>query len=224
MNSIVTNEDCMIGMARYPDKWFNLAIVDPPYGIGMGKKKTIGKRGKTYSATIYKQSDWDNAIPSLEYFIELQRVSINQIIFGGNYFAHLLPPSQGWFVYDKRQPEEFSMAHAELAYTSFNRAIRMKHIKRNLVQNCVSNNKAIALTNAKIHACQKPAALYTWLLKNYAKEGDKILDTHLGSGSSRIACYKAGVDFTGFELDKDYYEAQEKRFENFTKQLSIELF
>ena len=216
--------DNMEYMAKFPDKYFELAIVDPPYEINIGKKKTIGKRGKTYSATIYRQSNWDPCIPKKEYFKELFRVSQNQIIFGGNYFNHFLPPSQGWFVYDKRQPEDFSMAAAELAFTSFDRSIRMKGFKRTDVMNCVSNNKKIAISNAKIHQCQKPIPLYKFLLKNYAKEGDRILDTHLGSQSSRIAAYEMGFDFYGCEIDTDYFNDGCKRFDNAIKQQSLFTF
>ena len=221
-NIKLINDDCMDIMAQYPDKYFDLAIVDPPYGIGMGKKKTIGKRGNTYSTTNYYQSDWDSKIPDKKYFDELFRVSQNQIIFGANYFTHFLPPSAGWFVYDKRQPEDFSMAHAELAYTSFDRAIRMKGIPRNEVGNCVSNNKDIALINAKIHVCQKPIRLYEFLLKTYAKPEFKILDTHLGSGNNAIAANRFNIsEFVGIEIDKEYFEASIKRFRIKTMQMSL---
>ena len=217
----ITNEDNMELMARYPDNYFELAIVDPPYGINMGKKRTIGKRGKTYSITNYIQSEWDNAIPKKEYFNELFRVSKNQIIFGANYFNHFLPPSQGWFVYNKNQPDGFSMAQAELAYTSFDRSIRLKSFKRNLVQNCVSNNKQIALANAKIHQCQKPIVLYKYLLDTYAKPNDKILDTHLGSGSIAIACHDYGFELTACELDKEYYDKAIQRIKNHVSQQKL---
>lgn len=144
-NVKLINADCMEIMAQYPDKYFDLAVVDPPYGINIGMKKTIGKRGKTYSTTVYRQSNWDKAKPTKEYFNELFRVSKNQIVWGGNYFTDCLPPSAGWFIWDKNQPFEFSMAHAELAYTSFNRAIRTYKVKRSEHMNCVSNNKQVAL-------------------------------------------------------------------------------
>lgn len=197
-------------LVNFKDNEFDLAIVDPPYGIGVSKRKTLGKRSKDKPLTVYKTGDWDDSIPDEEYFIELQRVSKNQIIFGANYFSHYLPPSQGWFVYDKRQPENFSMAHAELAFTSFDRAIRMKGVKKSEMQNCYSDPK-LAKAHAKIHQCQKPIKIYEFLLKTYAKEGDKILDTHLGSASIAIACHRMGFDLTGYEIDKEYYDAAMKR-------------
>ena len=217
----ILNCDCMDLMAKYPDNYFDLALVDPPYGIGMGKKKTIGKKGKTYSTTTYKQSNWDSKIPDEAYFKELFRVSKDQIIFGANYFTNYLPPSQGWFIYDKRMPENFSMAHAELAFTSFDRAVRMKGVKKTDMQNCVSNNKQKALVNAKIHQCQKPISIYEFILHTYAKENFKILDTHLGSGSSAIASHRAKMQFIGCEIDKEYFEAATKRIKNETLQTTI---
>lgn len=219
MGSVVYNEDCIEGMKRFPDKHFDLAIVDPPYGIGIAKRNgSIGQKKGQGKITRYKSKVWDAAIPDAEYFKELFRVSKNQIIFGANYFTHFLPPSMGWIVYDKLQPEGVTFAMAELAYTSFNRSVKMFKTSRANMQNCVSNNPAIGKKWAKIHPTQKPSQLYKWLLKNYAKEGDKILDTHLGSGSSRIAAHCGGFDFTGFEIDKEYFEAQENRFKQFTSQ------
>jgi site-specific DNA-methyltransferase (adenine-specific) len=206
--SEVTNEDCMEGMARYPDKYFDLAIVDPPYGININE--SIGRRkGKKHSG--YKKVKWDNEIPSSIYFIELFRVSKNQIIWGGNYMTDFLDPSPCWLIWDKMQ--EFSGSVFEMAWTSFTspaKAFRMSRVE--------------AYTNGnKIHPTQKPVALYKWLLHNYAKKGDKILDTHLGSGSSRIAAYEMGFDFTAFELDAEYFEAQEKRYKAHIAQLKLEL-
>lgn len=194
INNIAQNIDCMEAMKRYPDKWFELAVVDPPYGIeinmNMGRK--AGKRKK------HKQKVWDNEIPEDAYFEELMRVSKNQIIWGGNYFP--LPLTKSWLFWDKLVPDAMSFAAGELAWTSFNESLRK------ITLDSKSGNR--------IHPTQKPVSLYKWLLTNYAKQGDKILDTHLGSGSSRIAAYDLGFDFTGFELDKDYFEAQEKRFQN----------
>lgn len=204
MNSIVTNEDCMVGMARYPDKYFELAIVDPPYGLGTRTTDGGGSNSQIKFMNDIRRSNWDKSAPSQDYFKELFRVSRNQIIWGGNYFD--LPPTRTIIAWDKMVAIP-TMSQIEIAWTSFDSPARLVKI----------NNTDLL----RFHPTQKPVALYTWLLKNYAKQGDKILDTHLGSGSSRIAAYKAGFDFTGFELDKDYYEAQEKRFKTFTDQLVL---
>lgn len=197
--SEVYNMDCIAGMKEYPDKYFDLAIVDPPYGIGYdGAKKTTGSHG---GRKAHDFKGWDSKIPNKDYFDELYRVSKNQIIWGANYMIEYLKPSMGWIVWRKDRGK-FSSSDAELAYTSFQRALR-EYTKNPLV---------LVREGGTIHPTQKPICLYEWILMNYAKEGDKILDTHLGSGSSRIAAYRNGFDFIGFELDKDYYEAQEKRF------------
>ena len=198
--SEVYNKDCVAGMREYPDKYFDLAIVDPPYGIGAGSvnfKNGTSKTAKDY----YKINDWDLNIPDAEYFLELFRVSKNQIIWGGNYMTDHLPPSRCWIFWDKTIHGN-SYADGELAWTSFDKVIR--YYRQNICQ--------IEVEGFRIHPTQKAIKLYDWILLNYAKEGDKILDTHLGSGSSRIAAYRNGFHFVGFELDKDYYEAQEKRF------------
>ena len=197
------NRDCMGGMKEYPDKFFDLAIVDPPYGIG--EKFKGGKSGKMQFNEIVNKG-WDE-VPSKEYFDELFRVSKRQIIWGGNYFD--LPPTRCFIVWDKLISEDFSLAMAELAWASFDKLtkiIRMPTPK-----------------NGKIHPTQKPIALYKWLLANYAKEGDIILDTHVGSASSLIACEDMGFEYVGFELDKDYYEAACKRLEEFRSQLKLAL-
>lgn len=200
--------DCVAGMKEYPDKFFDLAIVDPPYGIGAenhaGRKQNGWKQ--------WTKKDWDISIPQVEYFTELFRVSKNQIIWGGNYFANLLPNSQCWLFWDKGQ-RNFSLADGELAWTSFKKSLRVFEMSRS---ECKIFNG-----NWKIHPTQKPVRLYEWLLKNYAEKGDRILDTHLGSGSSRIAAYKMGFDFYGFEIDPDYFEASEKRFK---QAISMPLF
>ena len=203
VKSEVFNEDCMAGMSRYPDNYFELAIVDPPYGIGRdGKPKSTSSHGGHKG---YEFKGWDNEIPSPEYFTELFRVSKNQIIFGANYFAKYLPASSGWILWDKGQ--RIDQADGELAFTSIAKPLRVFTLNRVAIQ-----------TDGAIHPTQKPIKLYRWLLKNYAKENDKILDTHLGSGSSRIAAYDMGFDFTGFELDEDYFNAANKRFANFKSQ------
>lgn len=209
--SEVTNEDCMVGMARYPDKYFDLAIVDPPYGIGRsGQTETFTKNPK-HKRKHFADKGWDNETPASEYWNELFRVSKNQIVWGANYFTEYLPASMGWIFWDKGQ--DLSMSDGELAYTSFNRALRRVKINRG----------QLMVEGGTIHPTQKPVALYKWLLHNYAKQGDKILDTHLGSGSSRIAAYEMGFNFTAFELDEEYFEAQEKRYKAHVSQLKMEL-
>jgi site-specific DNA-methyltransferase (adenine-specific) len=215
--SEVTNEDCMEGMARYPDKYFDLAIIDPPYGIGEDGSKNH-TRGKLALAKNYKSfAGNDISAPDINYFNELLRVSKNQIIWGANHFIKNIPyNSSCWIVWDKDNTGDF--ADAELAYTSFKSAVRIFKFRWNgmLQQNMKDKEQ-------RIHPTQKPVALYKWLLQNYAKQGDKILDTHLGSGSSRIAAYEMGFNFTAFELDKEYFEAQEKRYNNHISQLKLNL-
>ena len=215
--SEVTNEDCMEGMARYPDNYFDLAIIDPPYGIGEDGSKNH-TRGKLALAKNYKSfAGNDISAPDINYFNELLRISKNQIIWGANHFINNIPyNSSCWIVWDKDNTGDF--ADAELAYTSFKSAVRIFKFRWNgmLQQNMKDKEQ-------RIHPTQKPVALYKWLLQNYAKQGDKILDTHLGSGSSRIAAYEMGFDFTAFELDKEYFDAQEKRYKAHIAQLKLEL-
>lgn len=199
-NSIVTNEDCMDLMRRYPDKYFDLAIIDPPYGIDINSSGRLGHYGG-------KNKKWDKNIPDENYFNELFRISKNQIIWGGNYFY--LPPTRCFLIWDKKQPEGISFASCEYAWTSFDESAKTLYQRP---QN---------IDNGRIHPTQKPIKLYKWLLTNYAKQGDKILDTHLGSGSSRIAAYDLGFDFTACELDKDYFEGQEKRFKQHIAQQTL---
>lgn len=191
----------MDGMKQYPDNHFELAIVDPPYGIG--DKFKGGKTGKMNFNEVVEK-DWDE-VPPMEYWQELMRVSKNQIIWGGNYFP--LQPTRCFIVWDKQISEDFSLAMGELAWTSFDKLAKIF--------------KMPTPKNGKIHPTQKPVKLYEWLLMNYAKEGDKILDTHLGSGSSRIAAHNLGFDFTGYELDEDYFNDHIKRFETHIKQLKL---
>jgi len=205
MISEVHNEDCMIGMARFPDNYFQLSIVDPPYGINFAKTQT----GKGW--IVRKSKDWDKLPPSKEYFNELQRISKNQIIWGGNYFTEYLRPTMGWIFWDKGQ-RDFSLADGELSWTSFDKALRVFDYSRAKL-----NQKREGL-----HPTEKPVALYKWLLKNYAKAGDKIIDTHLGSQSSRIACYDGGFDFWGWEIDEDYFRDGNKRFEAFKMQQKLD--
>lgn len=209
MKSEFYNCDNMEFMAKFPDGHFELAIVDPPYGIGADKAQNSG--GEKWGFKQYKQTDWDSSIPSKEYFAELKRVSKNQIIWGGNYMTEHLPPSMGWIVWDKEQ-RDFSLADGELAWTSFKKALRIFELSR---------GKALANNNedgGRIHPTQKPVRLYEWLLANYAKQGDKILDTHVGSGSSRIACHNLKFDFFGCELDEDYFKQAEARYQEHIRQ------
>jgi site-specific DNA-methyltransferase (adenine-specific) len=217
----ITNEDNMALMARYPDKYFDLAIVDPPYGINISKFTSMGKKGKN-NLTKYKNSNWDNVIPTKEYFQELFRVSKNQIIWGGNYFIEYLKNTSCVLIWDKHYiPEGFTMADLEMAWTSFNSPSKKLRIPKNKVTNCVSNNKDKALEYIKIHPTQKPIDLYKFCLENYAKEGDKILDTHLGSGSIAIACHDYKYDLTACELDKEYFDKAIERINNHTNQQKL---
>jgi site-specific DNA-methyltransferase (adenine-specific) len=204
-NSVVHLMDCIEGMKQYPDKWFDLAVVDPPFGIGAENHAGNKKNGWTQ----WKKKDWDKSIPTKEYFTELFRVSKEQIIWGGNYMTEFLPPKMCWLVWDKGQ-RDFSLADGELAWTSFDKALRIFTYAR-----------AKANQENKIHQTQKPVALYDWVFHNYAKPDFKILDTHLGSQSSRIAAHKHGLDFTGFELDAEYFEKGNKRFDEFISQTTI---
>src|SRR5690606_25466302 len=201
------NMDCIEGMKHYPDNYFDLAIVDPPYGINASKKKKY----HAGAFTSYEAKDWDNERPSEEYFYELFRVSNYQIIWGGNYFTEFLPPHKNWIVWDKAQPLGISLSMHELAFCNAPGQAPIFRVTNGSNGNrCVVKAKSIQYQ--RIHPCQKPIDLYRHCLKSFAKDGFKILDTHVGSGSSRIACYLNGFDFVGFEIDKDYCEASEKRF------------
>jgi site-specific DNA-methyltransferase (adenine-specific) len=206
----VFNIDCMIGMKEYPDKYFDLAIVDPPYGSTCNLEGGTGKQNgfREYWDKANGKDNW-NVAPDIHYFNELRRVSKNQIIWGANHLASFLESSSGWIFWDKGQ-RDFSFSDGELAYTSFNVKFRAVTIHRQELQ-----------SEKRMHPTQKPTKLYKYLLTHYAHPGDKILDTHLGSGSSRIAAYDMGFDFTGFEIDKDYFEAQEKRFRQHTAQTKL---
>jgi len=203
-------------MSRYPDKYFELAIVDPPYGIGEDGKSNHS-RSKLAKAKQYTIKNWDKNAPNHKYFDELFRVSKNVIIWGANHFVQNIPNANSscWIVWDKDNSGDF--ADCELAFTSFNSAVR-KFVWRwnGMLQQDMKNKEN------RIHPTQKPVALYKWLLKNYAKPADKILDTHLGSGSIAIACYDLGFDLTACELDSDYYNAAIKRINE--HKLQIKLF
>ena len=207
----ITNEDNMALMARYPDNYFDLAIVDPPYGIGEANEKRMQSRG--HSQKKYKGGDWDLQPPNTEYFIELQRVSKNQIIWGANHFIQNIPNANSpcWLFWDKDGFGDF--ADGERACCSFKTAVRKFKWTWNGFRKQSPEDR--------IHPTQKPVALYKWLLMNYAKPNDKILDTHLGSGSIAIACYDLGFDLTACELDTDYFNGALKRLENHKLQLKI---
>jgi len=196
-------------IARYPDNHFELAIVDPPYGIGENahRAKSRTKAAKTTNWGAFDEN-WDESCPNDEYFESLFRISKHQIIWGGNHMMHIIYKSSScWIVWDKDNSGCF--ADCELAFTSFGSAVRIfKYRWNGMIQQNMKNKEK------RIHPTQKPVALYKWLLQNYAKPGDKILDTHGGSGSICIACYDEGFDLTWTELDKDYYEAAVKRFNN----------
>lgn len=201
------NCDCMEYMATVPDKYFDLAIVDPPYGIGAGSisfKNGSSKSEKKY----FREKCWDIK-PNRSYFDELFRISKNQIVWGGNYFLDYLPSTRCMIFWDKTIHGN-SYADGELAWTSFDKNVR--YFRENIAQ---TNSEG------RIHPTQKSIKLYEWLLTNYAKKGQRILDTHLGSGSSAIAAHYFGVDFVGCELDKDYFEAAKARFDMATRQLAL---
>ena len=194
---MIFNQDCMEAMKQMSDNQFDLAIVDPPYGIDINSSGRLGHYGG-------KGKKWDKDTPSQQYFNEIERVSKNQIIWGGNYFN--LPPTRCFLIWDKQQPHNVSFASCEYAWTSFNLSAKTFYMRP---QNA---------DNIRIHPTQKPVKLYEWLLMNYAKEGDTILDTHLGSGSIAIACHNLGFELTGYEIDKEYFEAAKKRIEQHKQQ------
>ena len=199
----ITNEDNMALMARYPDNYFDLAIVDPPYGININE--SIGRR-KGMKHSGHKKATWDNDIPNTDYFNDLFRVSKNQIIWGGNYFV--MPPTKCFIIWDKCYSEDVSFSRYEYAWSSFNKT------SKGFVFNGQANID-------KIHPTQKPVALYKWLLDKYAKQGDKILDTHLGSGSIAIACHDYGFDLVACELDKEYFDKAMERINNHVAQQKL---
>ena len=213
-NITLYNADCMEIMKSFTDKQFDICIVDPPYGIGEDGAKNHS-RSKATNAKLYTPKSWDSCAPNKEYFDELIRVSKNQIIFGANHFISKIPyDSSCWIVWDKDNTGDF--ADCELAWTSFNTAVRKFKFRWNGMLQENMKNKEI-----RIHPTQKPVALYKWILSKYAKEGQTILDTHLGSGSSAIAAHDYGYEFTGIELDSEYYEAAKKRISEHQRQLSI---
>jgi len=203
--------DCIEGMKQYPDNHFDLAVVDPPYGINVateidrsGFREGSSKNSLSKYESSMKDKKWDNLPPNKKYFNELFRISKNQIIWGGNYFD--LKPTRCFIVWDKMTYIP-TMSQIELAWTSIKKHSQLVKINSNQLD--------------RFHPTQKPVALYDWIFHNYANEGDLILDTHLGSGSSRISAHKAGLDFVGFEIDKEYFDAAEKRYQQFIAQLTL---
>ena len=208
-SSEVYLEDCVKALKRFNDNHFDLAIVDPPYGLGMGTVSIPSEKNTNSQQKFYKDlksKRWDDNTPNKEYFDELKRVSKNQIVWGGNYMAEHLGNTKCIIIWDKMTYIP-TMSQFEFAFCSFNKHPKMVKVNSTDID--------------RMHPTQKPIKLYDWLLHNYAKEGDLILDTHLGSGSSRIAAYKGGFNFVGFEIDAEYYEKQEKRFKDFVSQLRM---
>lgn len=217
------NMDCMDGMREFPDNYFDLAIVDPPYGISAdkGAKKRGGHRyaQAATESKIYHVGDWDSAPPDDEYFNELFRVSKNQIIWGGNYYKQL-PPSKGFICWDKRT-ENISNSYADVEYAWMSNNLGVARMFRFLWSGMLQEN--MGNKENRIHPTQKPVALYKWILTNYAKPGDKILDTHVGSASSLIACYDLGFDYVGFEIDEGYYRMASERLADEMAQIRFNL-
>jgi len=203
-------EDCMALMARYPDKHFDLAIVDPPYGLGQdGHAGSVRVSDGKQLRRVFEQKEWDKQIPPAEYFAELRRVSKNQIVWGGNYMTAHLPPSRCWVTWDKVQ-RDLCMADGESAWTSFDEPSRIW-----------TRHRKILWDEKPIHPTQKPVKLYKWLLAKYAKPGQRILDTHLGSGSHAIACHYFGAHLTACEIDADYFAAATARIQRETAQTTF---
>ena len=212
----IENCDNMQLMARYPDKYFDLAIVDPPYGIGEDGEKNHS-RSKQAKAKKYTPKKWDSSAPEKEYFNELLRVSKYVVIWGANHFIQEIPKanSSSWIVWDKQNGDN-DFADCELAWTNHNTAVRKFEFRwAGMLQGDMKNKEV------RIHPTQKPAALYKWILDKYAKQGDKILDTHLGSGSIAIACHDYGFDLVACELDKEYYDKAMERINNHVAQLQM---
>ena len=205
---MIYNQDCMEAMKEMSDNQFDLAIVDPPYGIGASEMTMGSGKNKKYK----KGKKWDNETPTQKYFNEIQRVSKNQIIWGGNYFADKLKPTRCYIFWDKGINGDCDFADGELAWCSFDKVLRKAPIRY---------KGFLGADNIRIHPTQKPVKLYEWLLMNYAKEGDTILDTHLGSGSIAIACHNLGFELTGYEIDKEYFEAAKKRIEQYKQQARL---
>jgi site-specific DNA-methyltransferase (adenine-specific) len=218
MKAGVYNMDCMEAMKAFPDNYFELALVDPPYGIGFGEFNRTNKasNGERYKANKYKNSNWDDEAPSDEYFSELLRVSKDQIVWGGNYFPYLWKNGCKGFIYWHKGNPVPNFADGELAWTSFNKVAKQFDYRY------YGNLEGKSSANDKFHPTQKPVKLYEWIYMNYLPNGGKVLDTHLGSGSNRIAADKQGnIEFYGFEIDKEYFDASVKRFNQYKAQLTM---
>lgn len=221
------NMDCMDGMKEFPDKYFDLAIVDPPYGIGCmtmnytksGAIRTGGRSGKATRRDYRKQTDWDIA-PGSGYFSELFRVSKKQIIWGGNYFSQYLPPSKSFVIWDKRCGNQFRNDFSDCEYAWMSKGMGVARVFRHMWFGMMQQD--MKHKEERFHPTQKPVALYEWLLNNYAKPGDIILDTHVGSASSLIACYETNHKYVGFEIDEEYYKKAAERLKNETAQLHFD--
>lgn len=210
------NMDCVAGMKEFPDGYFDLAVVDPPYGIGVSKAGSWGGGTKEHPSTKFTPKEWDNHPPDKEYFDELFRVSKNQIIWGANHFISRIPyDSSCWLVWDKNNGTT-DFADCELAWTSFKGAARLFQFTWNgFVQGDMKNKEK------RIHPTQKPVRLYEWIFGKFTHEGDKILDTHVGSASSLIACYNFSLDYVGFEIDKEYYDNAAERIKGAQAQIRL---
>lgn len=209
------NMDCMEGMKQFPDKYFELAIVDPPYFKGVADKKFYGAEVSSIGVKRLCSSSkhWDEGIPNQDYYDELVRVSKHQIIWGCNYYAFNQP--SGRIVWDKEN-DSSTFSNCELASISLIDSVKIfRYMWNGMLQKDMKNKEK------RIHPTQKPVALYKWLLTNYANKGDKILDTHVGSASSLIACHELGFDYIGFEIDEDYYNSAQERLEAVKAQISL---
>ena len=205
----IINADFRDILKQLPDKCFDLLLTDPPYAIDITRQLVKKDPYHKHGYRSWEIKEWDNERPTLEDFAEMMRVSKNQVIWGGNYFADLLPASQGWVVWNKGQ-RDFSLADGELAWTSFDKALRIFDYSR-----------AQALKDGKIHPTQKPVALFEWILSLRAKQGDLILDCYSGSGTTAVACHNMGLDFVCIERDPDYYEASVKRLADAQRQVNF---
>jgi len=214
------NVDCLPFMKQCEDKQFDLAIVDPPYGIGIHKMNyTQSTKGGVAKRRDYSSvTDWDSAIPTKEYFDELQRISKNQIVWGGNYFTEILPPTKGWILWDKRTEQKYNndFADGEMAWTSFDKPLRIyRYLWSGMLQGNMKDKQQ------RIHPTEKPKQLYKWILDNYAEKGSKIIDTYLGSGSIALACDELKYDLVGIEISKEYFDKANKRLDIARRQQTL---